>query len=66
MSEPEIYTVATKFGDGMQPQVMYNPTCSGFESSLVDCEFTPYGSFSGSRPYTAGVLCFDGKLDDNA
>ena len=59
-SEPEVYK--TEFGDGMQPQVMYYPTCSGSENSLVDCDYKSYGSFVLSRPNTAGILCFDGKL----
>ena len=60
-SGPEVYTTASKFGDGLQPQVMYNPTCSGFESKLTDCEFSRYSGYL-SREYTAGVLCFDGRL----
>ena len=46
----------------MQPQVMYNPTCSGFESKLTDCDFYAYGSFTPTRRYTAGILCYDGKF----
>ena len=43
---------------------MQNPDCSGLERTLTECEFTPYGSFSGSRDNTAGVLCYDSKLKE--
>ena len=61
-SEPEVYKTASMFGDGMQPQVIYRPTCSGFESTLTDCDFKAYGSFHPSRYYTAGILCYDGEF----
>ena len=75
--EPIPYTMASgAFGDGLQPQVISDPTCSGYEHSLTDCIYATYGSdfvptgffpnpFSWvewSREYTAGVLCFDGKF----
>ena len=63
-SGPVAYTMSSQFGDGLQPQVMQNPTCTGFESKLTECEFTPYDLIYPRRLYTAGVLCFDGKLDD--
>ena len=41
--------------------IMYNSTCSGFENSLIDCEFTFYGKNYWPRTYTASALCSDGE-----
>ena len=66
------YTATSKFGDGLQPQVMTDLTCTGLEYSITDCFYVSYGNHSiyngvssvsiqWSRAYTAGVACFDGK-----
>ena len=49
---------ADPFGEGIAPRLLSNISCSGSESSLLDCTKT---GFNGVTCPTAGVVC-QGKM----
>lgn len=58
--EPTAYT-NSYFGAGTSPVLYSNLGCRGYETTVVDCTKSSYGSFSCSRGNIAGVVCQDCK-----
>ena len=55
------YTTATQFGQGTGPILMSVVQCSGQESNLIDCSYSPFPYSTCSHYYDVGVKC-EGKL----
>ena len=54
-----IATYAANFGQGTGPVSVYGMQCSGSESRLLDCTYSPYSSTYHGRD--AGVRCAGGN-----
>ena len=55
------YTTATQFGQGTVPILMSLVQCSGQESNLINCSYSPFPYSTCSHYYDVGVKC-EGKL----
>ena len=51
------YTTASQFGQGTGPILMSNLQCSGDESHLINCSYSPFLYTSCSHYYDVGVIC---------
>ena len=51
------YTTATEFGQGTGPILISDLRCSGVESHLLDCSYSPFLHSSCSHYYDVGVVC---------
>ena len=58
--EPTVYT-NSYFGAGNGPVIYSNLGCRGYETTVVDCPKSSYGSFTCSRKNIAGITCQDSK-----
>ena len=51
------HTTATEFGQGTGPILINQLQCSGDESEILNCPYSPFLLSSCSHYYDAGVVC---------